>query len=222
MRLRHIPGCEKFIADSTYVVHEPERERGNWRSFFGCREAALELEIGMGKGKFIRELARRNPDRLFLGLERYETVLMKAIQRREKEDLLHPNEDGKKNLRFLCEDAKRLTELFSPGEVSKIYLNFSDPWPKAGHAMRRLTSPVFMKLYDEILSSDGSVEFKTDNQALFEWSLEMIPEAGWELSYVTRDLHAAPENADNVMTEYEEKFSSRGQKICKLTAIRKK
>ena len=220
MRLRHIPGCEDFVAGSTSVVHSPEQYQGRWSQFFGNTHP-IELEIGMGKGQFIRELSRRRPEVNFLGLERYETVLMKAIQRKEREEAELPEYLRRRNLYFLCEDARRLPELFSEGEISKIYLNFSDPWPKASHAPRRLTSPAFMKLYDIVLTAAGQVEFKTDNQALFAWSLEAIPEAGWELRYVTHDLHAEPEAADNVMTEYEEKFSAKGQKICKLIAVRK-
>lgn len=219
MRLRHIKGCEQFVAESESVAHSPEQYRGRWNELFGS-ENPIELEIGMGKGQFIRKLSGMHPEINYIGLERYETVLMKAIQRKDREEAEMPEEQRRKNLYFLCEDALRLPELFAPGEVSKIYLNFSDPWPKAGHAHRRLTSPVFMKLYDQVLAPGGCVEFKTDNQGLFEWSLESIPASGWKIIYMTRDLHAEPEAAQNVMTEYEEKFSSRGQKINKLVAVR--
>lgn len=219
MRLRHIPGCEEFVAQSADVVHSPEQYRGNWKTFFG-NDRPVELEIGMGKGQFIRKLSLLHPEVNYLGLERYETVLMKAIKRKADEDARLP-EDGKRtNLFFLAEDAKRLPEIFAKGEVDRIYLNFSDPWPKSGHAPRRLTSSAFLKLYDQVLSPDGCIEFKTDNNGLFEWSLEEIPSAGWTITYMTRDLHAEPEAADNVMTEYEEKFSGRGQKINKLVAVR--
>lgn len=219
MRLRHIPGCEDFVAQSESVVHSPENYRGRWKELFG-NDHPLALEIGMGKGQFIRRLSVLHPEINYLGLERYETVLMKAIQRKEKEDAaMLPEKRG--NLYYLCEDAKRLEELFAPGEVDKIYLNFSDPWPKSSHAPRRLTSAQFLQLYDKVLKKDGVIEFKTDNNMLFEWSLESVPAAGWDLLYVTRDLHASPEAADNVMTEYEEKFSSRGQNINKLIAARK-
>ena len=219
MRLRHIKGCEEFVANSGSVAHNPEQYRGRWKEYFG-NDRPIELEIGMGKGQFIRKLSGMHPEVNYIGLERYETVLMKAIQRKEREEAALSEEQRRKNLVFLCEDALRLTEIFAPGEVSKIYLNFSDPWPKSGHANRRLTSPVFMKLYDQVLPPEGAVEFKTDNQGLFEWSLEAIPEAGWKIVYMTRDLHAEPEAAENVMTEYEEKFSGRGQKINKLVAVR--
>ena len=220
MRLRHIPGSEEFVRRASATVNEPERYRGKWSAFFR-EDAPLALEIGMGKGRFLRELSAREPGWNFLGLERYASVLQKAIERKEREE----REQGKKereNLFFLWEDAKRLTEIFAPGEVARIYLNFSDPWPKAGHAMRRLTSREFLKLYDAVLAPEGEIWFKTDNDGLFAWSLEEIPAAGWTLESVTRDLHGEVASEDNVMTEYEQKFSSRGQKISRLIATRKK
>ena len=124
------------------------------------------------------------------------------------------------NIYFLCEDATELAEIFAPGEVERIYLNFSDPWPKDRHARRRLTSPPFMAVYDQILQKDGRVEFKTDNQDLFSYSLEAIPEAGWRITEYTRDLHHSERAEGNVMTEYEAKFSAQGKPICKLVAVR--
>lgn len=120
----------------------------------------------------------------------------------------------------MCVDAKELAEIFEPGEIEKIYLNFSDPWPKDRHAKRRLTSPDFMKVYDQVLCGDGTVEFKTDNQGLFAYSLEAIPEAGWRIDAFTEDLHHSPMAEGNVMTEYEMKFSAMGNPICKLIASR--
>ena len=122
----------------------------------------------------------------------------------------------------MCIDAKNMADYFAPGEVDKIYLNFSDPWPKDRHAKRRLTSPDFMAVYNQILAADGTVEFKTDNRGLFDYSLEAIPEAGWTITAHTFDLHHDPVmSVGNVMTEYEEKFSSMGNPICKLIAMRK-
>ena len=120
----------------------------------------------------------------------------------------------------MCIDAKDMAEIFAPGEVDRIYLNFSDPWPKDRHAKRRLTSPVFMSVYDKILAPQGVVEFKTDNRGLFEYSLESIPDAGWEITEYTFDLHNSPMAEGNVMTEYEMKFASEGKPICKLIARR--
>ena len=158
------------------------------------------------------EQARRHPRINYLGIERYPSVLLRAIKKQEEEKL--------PNLRFLCVDARALSEIFAPREVSGIYLNFSDPWPKDRHAKRRLTSPEFMKVYDHILKEDGVVEFKTDNQDLFSYSLVSIPQAGWKIDWFTRDLHHSDQAEDNVMTEYEMKFSSIGNPICKLIASR--
>lgn len=211
MRLRHIPGSEEAIAASPYVISGPEEHRGRLKEWFG-NDNPIEIEVGMGKGRFIMELAGRNPHVNFLGIERYPTVLLSALKKREEQKL--------SNIFFLCTDAKRLSEIFVPGEVSRIYLNFSDPWPKDRHAKRRLTSPEFMAVYDQILKKDGTVEFKTDNQGLFDYSLEAIPAAGWKILSVTRDLHHSAMAEGNVMTEYEEKFSSKGNLICKLIAGR--
>lgn len=211
MRLRHIPGAEEAIEQSPYVIQEPKEMKGKWDSVFGNGNP-IHIEVGMGKGRFIMELAQRNPRINYIGIERYSTVLLKALQKREQLPV--------SNICFMCIDAKELGEIFEKGEVEKIYLNFSDPWPKDRHAKRRLTSPQFMAVYDQVLAADGDVEFKTDNRGLFEYSLESIPEAGWKVKEHTFDLHHSPMAEGNVMTEYEEKFSSRGQAICKLTAVR--
>lgn len=211
MRLRHIPGAEKAIAGSPYVVQNPKQYRGTFGAVFG-NDHPVRIEVGMGKGKFIMEMAQQNPEVNFIGIERYSSVLLRALQKREELEL--------SNIYFMCEDAKELAEIFAPGEVDRIYLNFSDPWPKDRHAKRRLTSPEFMKVYDQILVSDGTVEFKTDNQDLFTYSLESIPEAGWRIDASTRDLHHSEMTAGNVMTEYELRFSSMGNPICKLVASR--
>lgn len=211
MRLRHIPGAEEAIEQSPYVIQEPKEMKGKWDSVFGNRNP-IHIEVGMGKGRFIMELAQRNPHINYIGIERYSTVLLKALQKREQLPV--------SNICFMCIDAKELGEIFEKGEVEKIYLNFSDPWPKDRHAKRRLTSPQFMAVYDQVLAEDGDVEFKTDNRGLFDYSLESIPEAGWKVKEHTFDLHHSPMAEGNVMTEYEEKFSSRGQAICKLTAVR--
>ena len=211
MRLRHIPGAEEAIAASPYVVQEPEREKGQWSARFGNKNP-IEIEVGMGKGRFIMEQAQRHPERNYIGIERYSSVLLRGHEKREQLEL--------PNIWFLCIDAKQLADIFAPGEVSRIYLNFSDPWPKDRHAKRRLTSPEFMEVYSRILAPEGCVEFKTDNQGLFAYSLESIPAAGWKLKDVTWDLHHSPMAEGNVMTEYEMKFSALGNPICKLTAVR--
>jgi tRNA (guanine-N7-)-methyltransferase len=209
MRLRHIPGSEEEIANSPYVIQNPENKKGLWKEVFG-NENPIEIEVGMGKGRFIMELAQKNPNINYVGIERYPSVLLRGLQKRAEFEL--------SNIYFMCIDAKNLPEIFAQGEVEKIYLNFSDPWPKDRHAKRRLTSEEFMAVYNQILASDGAVEFKTDNKGLFDYSLESIPAAGWEIKEHTYDLHHSDMGIGNVMTEYEEKFSLEGNPILKLIA----
>ena len=211
MRLRNIPGSREAIAESRYVIHEEETRAGSWHEIFG-NDHPICIEVGMGKGQFILEQASRNPDVNFVGIEKYSTVLLKAIRKREQMEL--------SNVYFLCEDARELAEIFGPGEVERIYLNFSDPWPKDRHAKRRLTSHEFLARYEKILKKDGTLEFKTDNKDLFDYSLEEMKNAeGWELTAFTYDLHHDVVLSEgNVMTEYEEKFSSIGNPICKMEA----
>ncbi len=211
MRLRHIKGSEENIGASPYVIQDPRTHRGQWHKLFG-NEHPIEIEVGMGKGKFIMELAQNHPEINYVGIERYSSVLLRGLQKREELEL--------SNIWFLCVDAKELAEVFGEEEISKIYLNFSDPWPKERHAKRRLTSPEFMAVYDKVLAKDGKVEFKTDNRGLFEYSLESIPAAGWQIEEKTFDLHNSPMAEGNVMTEYETKFVAKGNAICKLIAKR--
>ena len=211
MRLRHIPGAEQQIEESSHVIHEPKEKRGKWEQIFGNNHP-IWIEVGMGKGKFVLEMAQKYPEINFVGIERYSTVLLKAIRKREQLEL--------SNIYFMCEDARELAEMFAPGEVDRVFLNFSDPWPKDRHARRRLTSPPFMAVYDRILKKDGQVEFKTDNRELFDYSLEAIPEAGWTIQESTFDLHHSDMAEGNVMTEYETKFAAEGKPICKLIAYR--
>lgn len=212
MRLRNIPGADEAIADSPHCIQEPMAEKGRWHLIFG-NENPIHIEIGMGKGQFIMKLAKEHPDINYIGIERYSSVLLRALQKMEIEPL--------PNIRFLCMDASIITEVFDKEEVAKIYLNFSDPWPKERHAKRRLTSRQFFERYDKILAGNGVVEFKTDNDDLFAFSMEEVAEAGWMLDAHTFDLHHDPVlNEGNVMTEYEEKFSSLGHPIHKLIARR--
>lgn len=212
MRLKHVKGAEEAIAANEYVVHDAKERPGKWQELFG-NDHPIHIEIGMGKGQFLMELARRNPDINYLGMERYSSVLLRALQKME--------EDPLPNLYFLCEDAAELPEMFANGELNRIYLNFSDPWPKARHAKRRLTSTEFLARYNLVLAADGQIEFKTDNMDLFDFSLESVEEAGWKLVGCSRDLHHdLTMNEGNIMTEYEEKFSAKGNPIYKLVAIR--
>ena len=211
MRLRHIPGAEAEIAANPFVIQKPEENKGKWSQVFENNNP-IEIEVGMGKGKFIMELAAAHPDINYIGIERYSSVLLRGLQKMEELKL--------PNLFFMCIDAKNLAEIFMPGEVNRIYLNFSDPWPKDRHAKRRLTSVNFMEVYHKILKSDGIVEFKTDNRGLFDFSLESVQEAGWKIKYYTFDLHHSEYLEGKVMTEYETKFVAEGHPICKLVAFR--
>lgn len=212
MRLRNVPGSREAITDSPLAINEPTKNKGKWNNVFGNNNP-IQIEIGMGKGKFITQLAKENPNINYVGIEKYSSVLIRAI---EKCDGLEIN-----NLRFIRMEAEYICEVFDKKEVDKIYLNFSDPWPKDRHAKRRLTSKQFFERYDVILKKNGVVEFKTDNDMLFEFSLEQVPEAGWILNKYTWDLHNDAEMVvGNVMTEYESKFSAMGNPIHKLIAKR--
>ena len=212
MRLRNVPGAREIMIENEFVFTEPENMAGTWKEVFGNNNP-VRIEIGMGKGRFITTLAQMNPDINYIGIEKYSSVLLRAV---EKQDELRLS-----NLRFIRMDAENIGDVFAKGEVDRIYLNFSDPWPKDRHAKRRLTSRQFMARYDIILKPDGQVEFKTDNKDLFDFSLEEIKEADWELPVVTFDLHNdSVLNEGNVMTEYETRFSQMGNPICKLIAVR--
>lgn len=207
MRLRNIKGARDVIAKSPLVVHEPEQAKGKWNEIFG-NDHPVRIEIGMGKGKFIHELAQANPGINYVGIEKYSSVLLRALQKMNAEPL--------PNLLFIRMDAEDITEIFDREEVDLIYLNFSDPWPKDRHAKRRLPSREFLARYDKILKKDSVLEFKTDNKDLFEFALEELAPAGWEAVNVTFNLHEdALLSQGNVMTEYEERFSANGNPIYK-------
>lgn len=211
MRLRNIPGSREAIAESEFVVHEDvmREKKDHWQEVFG-NDRPIYIEVGMGKGRFITELARLHPEQNFVGIEKYSSVLVRALDKRSAMPELT-------NLKFLRMEAEDLTEVFGAGEVSGIYLNFSDPWPKDRHAKRRLPSREFLARYDQILTAGGRVEFKTDNRDLFDFALEEAKEAGWKLEACTFDLHHDPELVQgNIMTEYEERFSAQGNPICKM------
>ena len=212
MRLRNIKGARESIEKSPFVELAPEEYRGRWRERFG-NNRPVWLEVGMGKGQFIMELARRHPEVNVIGVEMYSSVLIRAVQKREQEEM--------ENLLFLRIDARTLPECFAQGEVGRIFLNFSDPWPKDRHAKRRLTSRQFLERYVNILEPEGLVEFKTDNRDLDTFSLVEHEAAGWHLLYSTEDLHRDEEAMrDNVMTEYEERFSAKGNPIYKMVIRR--
>lgn len=212
MRLRNISGSREMIVDSKYVIQDAENQKGKIKTYFE-KEQPIRIEIGMGKGRFIMQMAEENPEINFIGIEKYSSVLLRAIQKMEQNEL--------PNLRFIRMDAEDITEVFEKGEVDRIFLNFSDPWPKDRHAKRRLPSKEFLKRYDEILKKDGVIEFKTDNRDLFDFAVEQLEPAGWKAEVITYDLHHDPVLCEgNIMTEYEEKFSSMGNPICKYVIYR--
>lgn len=216
MRLRNIPRAEGVLREHPVVIKRPEDQRGCWQQVFGNRNP-IYIEIGTGKGRFILNMAERYPDINFIGIERYSSVLLRAVEKYDTEEF-----NRLKNVRFVCMDARNIEDVFAEEEIGRIYLNFSDPWPKARHAKRRLTSSEFLERYEKVLEPGGEIEFKTDNTALFNFSIEQIKETGWTLTGFTYDLHHNEEMAkDNVMTEYKEKFSRNGNPINKLTAMRK-
>ena len=191
MRLRNIKGSKEYIDASPFVIHSPEDYKGKWNSFFKNNNP-IHVEIGMGKGQFIHAL---------------------ALQRRAKTDL--------KNLFFLRFDARYLCNIFEQYELNRIYLNFSDPWPKDRHAKRRLTSPNVLSIYHHILEPEGYIQFKTDNRPLFDFSVEAVQDSElWKINEITYDLHHSEFLEGNIMTEYEDRFVAEGKPICRFVISR--
>ena len=214
MRLRNVRGSREAIADSEFTINDFKEYKGKWREIFG-NDNPIRIEIGMGKGKFITEMAMNNPDINYIGIEKYSSVLIRAVEKRRELEI--------DNLFFIRMDAVEIEDAFEKGEIYRIYLNFSDPWPKDRHAKRRLTSRQFFERYDKILKDDGIIEFKTDNKDLFDFSLEEVKETKFKVINYTYDLHGdtdAEIYRGNVTTEYEDKFVEKGNKICKLVATR--
>lgn len=201
MRLRNVPKAKEILDNSNYIIHNYLEMTGNFHSVFS-NDNPIYLEIGTGKGNFIIENAKRYPNINFIGIEKYDSVLVRAI---EKLGCLELD-----NLKFIRTDAKNIDNIFNK-EISKLYLNFSDPWPKDRHEKRRLTSDTFLKRYDNIFVNDKIIEFKTDNRKLFEYSVKSFTDYNYRINSLSLDLHQ--DTSDNIMTEYEEKFSKNGQVI---------
>lgn len=221
MRLRNVKGAREIIDASDYTYNEDTPDtlygfRGKWKETFG-NDHPLHIEVGMGKGHFITEMARLHPDINYIGIEKFSSVLVRAIQLK---DSMESAGTPLPNLIFIRMDATHINQVFDENEISRIYLNFSDPWPKARHARRRLTSREFLARFDKILIPEGRICFKTDNTDLFDFSLEEIAASGWKTDKVTRDLHHSQWNEGNVMTEYEKRFSENGKAICRLECYR--
>ena len=207
MRLKNVKGANEIIIKGLYYVEDPYINKGNWNKVFN-NDNPIYIEIVIGKGKFIVENAIKYPNINFIGIEKYDSVLVRAIQKSNELEL--------NNLKLVRMDAKRIEEVFDH-EVDRIYLNFSDPWPKDRHYKRRLTSYVFLDKYEHIFKNNKYIIMKTDNIDLFNFSLESLTNHGYNIEFMTNDLHSL-NDADNIMTEYEEKFSNKGIKINKLIA----
>ena len=212
MRLRKIPGADEKINESASVVHTPEAFIGGWAEEVFRNGNPVEVEIGCGKGMFLTEMARLHPEVNYIGIEKFSSVLVRAVEKADLEPL--------PNLRFLRYDAADLLNIFTPGEVAGLYLNFSDPWPKARHAKKRLTHREFLAKYKTVLAPGGLLIQKTDNEGLFDFSLEELRASGWEILAETRDLHHSPMKEGNVLTEFERKFTTLGKPVFKLVAKR--
>lgn len=210
MRLRNKPWAREFIQQHPeMVIPNPEEYKGKWNELFG-NDRPLHIEVGSGRGQFIVGMAQANPEINYIGIELFDKVIVKALQKALEAG-------SPPNLRLLRVNAEELEKIFQKNEVHRVYLNFSDPWPKKRHAKRRLTHEKFLKIYESILIDEGEIHFKTDNRGLFEYSLVSMSQYGMKLKDVSLDLHAN-EPEDNIRTEYEEKFSSLGQPIYRLEA----
>ncbi|SOC03436.1 tRNA (guanine-N(7)-)-methyltransferase [Ureibacillus xyleni] len=208
MRLRNKPWAEEFInSHPEIIIPTPENYKGKWNEAFGNNNP-LHIEVGTGKGQFVTGMAQANPEINYIGIELYDSVIVSALEK-----VIAANTPP--NLRLLKVNGADLAKYFTKNDVSRVYLNFSDPWPKTRHAKRRLTHEGFLKLYESILIDNGEIHFKTDNRGLFEFSLISMSEYGMLLKFVSLNLHA-DEPKDNIMTEYEEKFSAKGQPIYRL------
>ena len=209
MRLKNVKGANEIIINGKYYVANPDEYKGKWKDLFGNNKP-IKIEIGMGKGDFIIENALKYPNINFIGIEKYDSVIVRAIQKSNELEL--------DNLKLVRIDALNIYSIFEK-EVDTIYLNFSDPWPKDRHAKRRLTSPIFLEKYNNIFKDSKRIIMKTDNIDLFNYSIESLKEYGYDIKYVTNDLQSENNN-DNIMTEYEKKFVKLGVKINKLEAIK--
>ncbi len=201
---------ERIEACSDYFINEPIEHKNNWSEVFGNNNP-IRLEIGCGKGDFVKGMAENNPDINFIAIEKATDIIVLALEKINQANL--------SNVRFVNCDAEILPEIFPEEMFDTVYINFCDPWPKKRHAKRRLTSPTFLETFKKILKRNGSIHFKTDNRPLFDYSLETFPESGYTLKNVTFDLHTEELPYDNVKTEYERNFIAKGFKINRLEAF---
>lgn len=212
MRLRNKKNANTIVNNSSYIILNPKEQKGKWNAVFG-NENKIHIEIGMGKGQFIIGMALNNPNINYIGIEKYDSVILTAVNN------LNEREEQISNLRLIRMDATEIEEVFDK-EIDRIYLNFSDPWPKAKHSKRRLTSEEFLTRYDNIFSNEKVIFQKTDNNDLFEFSMNSLIEHGYNLKNVTRDLYNNM-ILGNIATEYETKFAQKGISINRLEAYKK-
>ena len=205
MRFKHVKGAEDIVNNSNYVIKNPEQYKGHFKELFGNNDS-IYIEIGMGKGNFIIENAIRYPNINFIGIEKYDSVMVKAIRRLEELNI--------PNLKLIRMDANKIDDIFDT-EIDKIYLNFSDPWPKTRHEKRRLMSPNFLKKYDNIFKNKKNIEFKTDNRKLFEYAIKIFNETKYNIDDISLNLYE-DNIKNNIPTEYEMKFNNLGFPIYKI------
>ena len=205
MRLKHIKNADEIISKSKYLVKKPKENKGKWNKVFN-NDNNIEIEIGTGKGKFIIEKAMQNPNINFIGIEKYDSPLVSTVKKLEELEL--------NNLKLICFDALEIEEVFNH-EIDKIYLNFSDPWPKKRHTKRRLTSSVFLNRYDNLFKNEKRIEMKTDNDDLYEFSIESLIEKGYDV------IKTDTNYLDTIRTEYEDKFISLGKNINYISVVKK-
>lgn len=211
MRLRNIPGAIEIIREHPNFIEEPEKLQGKWVEYFSNKNP-IHIEIGSGKGKFITTLARQNQNINYIAIEKFGSVLVKLTKK------IH--EERFSNLAIIHADAENIMQLFDPGEIEKIYLNFSDPWPRKRHAKRRLTNIRFLEMFKKLLCNDGVIALKTDNRDLFDYSIEQFNLSGFLIEDDTYNLHNSDFSQNNVTTEYEDKFTSQNMPVCSLVAYK--
>ncbi len=205
MRLKKVPGALERIEASDYVIKDGKEYYGKYETLFEKKQP-IHIEIGMGKGKFITEMAQLHPEINYIGIEKFDSVLIRALEKQEEMELA--------NLKLMRLDAEMIDEVFNH-EIDRIYLNFSDPWPKKRHAKRRLTSKEFLKAYDSIFKTTKEIIMKTDNRKLFEYSIMSFTNYGYQIEEISLNLYD-DDIKENVATEYETKFHNLGYPIYRI------
>ncbi|ADU31536.1 tRNA (guanosine(46)-N7)-methyltransferase TrmB [Evansella cellulosilytica] len=211
MRLRNKPWAAQVISEHPeIVVPNPAECKGRWSELFN-NQHPIHVEVGTGKGRFVTRVGEKHPEWNVIGMEKYDSVILTGVER-----LI---ESPQENVKLIKDDVEKVTDFFAHKEIDRLYINFTDPWPKNRHEKRRLTHEGFLKKYMEVLKDNGEIHFKTDNQGLFEYSLASLSQFGLKLKNVSLDLHNS-DLEDNIMTEYEERYVEKGMRIFRLEAYR--